>query len=149
MKAQKLHFQRGQYGIQDAAYDHRAQRASRVGAFPVKAQHQRPQEDGFQAAEGQQVQPDYHLRRPPGREQQQDPQQERDAGGHAFKPLFVSRLIRPPVQVQIFDDRSGTLQKLGIDRRHNRRHRRGKEDPGGKGRKHFNHQRRDHQIRHG
>ena len=47
VKAQKLHFQRGQYGIQDAAYDHRAQRASRVGAFPVKAQHQRPQEDGF------------------------------------------------------------------------------------------------------
>ncbi len=56
-------------------------------------------------------------------------------------------LLRTQVQVDIFDDRSGTLQQLRVDCRHDRRHRRSEEDPGGKGRQHFDHQGRDHQIR--
>ncbi|MNV52308.1 hypothetical protein D3C71_1443920 [compost metagenome] len=49
-------------------------------------------------------------------------------------------------KVEIFDDGGGRLQQLGVNGRHDCRHRRRQENTGGIRRQHGDHQRRDHLI---
>ena len=100
---------------------------------------QRPSTSGtgkrLQPTEGQQIQPDDHFWRLPGKQQQRTENQRSPPTSASDASRFA--LIRTDIQIEIFNDRSGTLQQLGVNCRHDRSHRCSQEDPGGKRWQHF------------
>ncbi len=130
--------------IADDAADHAGQCAGAVGPRPVEAEHQRPEEHRLQATEGEQVEPDDHLGRLQCRQQHQsaeDQGTEQGEARNAYLQLLLAGLLRIEiVEVEILHQSGGGLDQLGVDGRHDGRHRRCQKDSGQPRRQHFHHQ---------
>lgn len=120
-----------------------------VAGLAVQAQHDGAEEGGFEAAEGEEVDPDQEVRRFEGCDEDQQADDGRDPGARPFQrghghPGGVA--LEPVVDVEVFDDGGGDQQEHGVDRGHDGRQGAGDEHARPYGGEQFEDHRRHGQV---
>ena len=110
-----------------------------VSFSPVESADHRPEERGFESAEGEQVDPDDDIRRIDGNQAGDDAEQQGDREAvpwNSFLCFFCAfrTFSNDVVQVEILDDGRGCEDQQGVDGGHDGGERRGQEETGGPGR---------------
>ena len=121
------------------AGQHGCQAGLCVSFSPVESADHRPEERGFESAEGEQVDPDDDIRRIDGNQAGDDAEQQGDREAvpwNSFLCFFCAfrTFSNDVVQVEILDDGRGCEDQQGVDGGHDGGERRGQEETGGPGR---------------